>query len=556
MPQRVDYEAIPSTRYDQYVFKLRNVLNQLAGGPVRFKTLRDFLRKQGMWDRDKAPTVFSIIDVSWDKKSVAVGKFAKRLANASDEDFQRLLFDRLRELNILLVKYVLEALDVEAGGRLHSVHELYRMITSYVYPGDYITLPSFQAWIDWMAATGFIKLVGIRWALSDKGIAELVELKAMDVEEILEDLADEDDEDDEDDDEGFGLGDSGAPSGGGSGDDFGFDDEDLFADLPPEPPVPSPDEIAAAEAAFGDEFEDVPGTNDALPAATEPRRPRPAAPARVGAPSLSQAPAAASAAAVSGVHAPLALRGWPTVATVSIEDADTAALAARITGWYQALSAWPAYEAPRLGVEVAEGASELALLVELGVLAVLVEGLPVQPQVFAFVRRLRATTFFASLGYGEGLEECLDAMEKTGQEPWARALFERLVHARFIARRASMKLDLMPSLRAAEDGPAAIALLREHLLGTHWVEAPFWVARELIRLGLLDGDVVGSVAAVPTRRLITNAQRVGLTARTELHDFDAILALAQQVAGLFGAEAGYGAALERLDDALGLRLPS
>ena len=63
----------------------------------------------------------------------------------TDDEVQELLFHRLRDENILLLKYVLEALDVEGGGRLHSVHELYRMITSYVYPGEYITLPSFQA---------------------------------------------------------------------------------------------------------------------------------------------------------------------------------------------------------------------------------------------------------------------------------------------------------------------------------------------------------------------------------------------------------------------------
>ena len=171
MAQRVEYEPIPGTRYDQYIFKLRLVLTavQQPGGN-KFKAFRDFLRKQNMWDKDKTPILLSLIELSYDKTNVKSGKTTKRLFNAnSDTDFQSVLFERLRELNILLVKYVLEALDVQQGGRLHSVHELYRMITSYVYPGTYIALTAFQAWIEWMAATGYIKLIGIRWALSDKG---------------------------------------------------------------------------------------------------------------------------------------------------------------------------------------------------------------------------------------------------------------------------------------------------------------------------------------------------------------------------------------------------
>ncbi|MCA9514895.1 MAG: hypothetical protein KC635_08135 [Myxococcales bacterium] len=576
MPQRVEYEVLPGTRYDQYIFKLRPVLTSLQTGPSKFKVFRDFLRKQGIYDKDKSGLILSVVDITMDKKEAKLGKFGKRLAGMySDADFQDALFERLKDLNILLVKYVLEALDVESGGRLHSVHELYRMITSYVYPGTYITLPHFQAWIDWMAATGYIKLVGIRWALSEKGMKAVSELRAMDVEEILEDMEDEDEEEDDDvDDDDDDDDDAPAPASGGgarkkaaSDDDFSsFDDEeeDLFADLPPEPDLPSESALKAAAASFEDEFDDVPGGVDPLgpPPTAKPARgsqsrasaptgaaKRGAAPPPVGAPSTTMAVGAGP-----GLHAPVAFASYAPVAVVSLEDADTAALADRIGAWYQTLSDWPAFDAEALGVQQKAGASDLALLVELGVLATLVEGLAPQPQVFAFVKRLRATTFFASLGHGEGLEECLDAMERTGSEPWARALFERLVHARFVARRVSMKIDLLPELRNAADGAALIALLREHLLGHHWVEAPFWVARELVRLGVLDTAAAQSVAAVPTRRLRENAARIGLVRSADVLDHASLLALVQQVAKLFGAQAGYGAALEQLDLALGLTM--
>lgn len=549
MAQRVEYESIPSTRFDQYVFKLRTILGTLQTGNTKFKSFRDFLRKQSVWDKERSEVLFSLIDVSWDKSEVKVGKVAKRLiATNSDAEFQDVLFDHLREKNILLVKYVLEALDVESGGRLHSVHELYRMITSYVYPGERITLTNFQAWIDWMAATGYIKLVGIRWALSERGLRVVSELRGMDIEEILEDMEDEEAEDDAAEDEDDDAEDD-APRAGAAEID---DDEDLFADLPPEPEPPSEDDIAAASAAFAGRFDgEVAGLDE--PLSSGKRGGRAPAGGRIGAPSRSGfAPPAA--AATAGLISPGAAREWPRVASVSLDDADTASLVARITGWYQALSGWPTFDAAALGVDAEAGGSELGLLVELGTLAVLVEGLSPQPQVFAFVRRLRQTTFFASLGYGEGLEECLDALEKTGAEPWGRALFERLVHARFIARRASTRLDLMPALAAAATGDEVLTLLRDHLLGSHWLEAPYWVARELVRLERVDTPAIRSVACVPTARLRGNAARIGLIPRPEIHDAATLQALVTQVAALFGEDAGFGLALEQLDFALGLTL--
>ncbi len=547
MPQRVNYEPLLSTRFDQYLYKLRQVLAGLkAPKGTEFRPFRDSVRKLGLWDKERSPVVFSLIDIEWDKKKVTVGKTARALAETKDDAaFQLVLYERLKEQNILLVKYVMEALDVESGGRLHSVHELYRMITSYVYPGEYVTLVGFQAWMDWIAATGYIKLVGIRWALSDKGKKEVSILRAMDLEEILEDMEDEADDDEQDDGEDEGT--DAAEPADAFGSDAGFDDdEDLFADLPPEPEPPSEADIRAAQAKYASDFGDVAGTEESLPPvqpkpAKSRRQPRPAAP------SLAQ-----PAAPVAAVAMPAAGAAYARVASVSPDDPDVAALAARITGWHQALGDWPWYSAASLGAAPQEGASELSLIVELGVLAALIEGLSPQPQVFAFVKRLRNTTFFATLGHGEGLEEGLDALENTSKEPWARALFERLVHARFIARRVSKKIDLVPKLKSAPAGRAVIDALREHVTGPHFVEAPFWIARELVELGVIEAPKDRPALAVPTAGLRSAAAKIKLTSTAELPSFDDLFALSAEVTALFGSSAGWGRALEHLDRGLGL----
>lgn len=612
MPQRVVYEQIPGTRFDQYMFKLRLVLGYLnQPGGNKFKAFRDFVRKQNLWDKDKSEVLFSTIEITWDKSTVKLGKTAKKLLAAhSDNDFQNILFERLKELNILLVKYVLEALDVTQGGRLHSVHELYRMITSYVYPGAYITLTAFQAWIEWLAASGYIKLVGIRWALSEKGQKIVAELRSMDVDEIMEDMEDEaadagadgdDDEDedhDEDDDDAPAArapaptpvapskfakpalpqppapaGKAAKPAAPAASDDVD-DDEDLFADLPPEAEAPDEDAVKAASARLGLDDEDddgeAPPPKPMAPKYTPPAslaaRPKAGAGGKTAAPTAPTAPTAKMAptpappgmivaSGPASLHAPNASLGPVVVPVSALAGLAQSELVERITGWWQALGEWPAYTADKLGVVHQPGSGDLALLVELGVLAVLIEGLPPQPQVFAFVQRLRETTFFASLGHGEGLEEGLDALERTAQEPWARPLFERLVHARFIARRVGMKIDLLYQMRQAANGREVIALVREHLTGPSWVEAPFWITRELVRLGVLKDDKLKTAVAVPSRALVDNAARIGLAKVSELRDAESLLALSEAASALFGSsEAGYGEALAQLHRALGLSI--
>jgi len=74
-------------------------------------------------------------------------------------------------------------------------------------------------------------------------------------------------------------------------------------------------------------------------------------------------------------------------------------------------------------------------------------------------------------------------------------------------------------------------------------------------MGLLKDAPARQALAVPTRRLVANAARVGLAKVTELRDFESLLALSEVVSALFGTpEAGYGEALAQLDRGLGLTL--
>lgn len=536
MAQRVDYEALPGTRYDQYITKLHLILGFLQGPDgTKFKPFRDFLRKNGLWDKEKAVPMLALVDISWDRKTVAMGDFAKKIADAkNDEEIRDKLYDRLASENVLLVKYVLEALDVEGGGRLHSVHELYRMITSYVYPGEYITLTNFQAWMDWMASTGYIKLVGIRWALSAKGQKAVSELKLMDVEEILEDL--EEEESSREDVAAAAAPAAEAPAGGAN--------HDERADLPPEPQPPSDADIAAAEAAFLAQFGDVEAAEEEPAPATGAAAERPAAARQVAAPAM--------AALQRGLHLPLPMR--PTVALPEVlsSDPEAKALAEQLISWWNVLGDWPVHTAADLGVELGEENGD-ALLLELAVLAVLIEGHEPQPQIFALVGRMRDTAFFSVLAANKPFDETIAALGDLDSEPWLRGLVERLVHAPTLAKRMQAAPGLCKRVQKAKSGREALLLLREQLFGPWWALAPFWTLRELVRVGICDRPQLASAAVVPSRRLLRNAARIGIIDRPNLASFDELIAAAEATAALFGsARAGYGEALEVMDRALKL----
>ena len=158
-----------------------------AGGNVEFRTFRQWLRDNELWNREESENLLQFLGCEA-KPNVTLSDLGRRfLASPTPESQQALLYEWLCGWNPILHKFVFDALDTEGNGHMHSEHELYRVITSYAYPGEYVTLPEFQQWIAWMSATGFIRYVGIRWGLSEKGLEAMQKVRLIDVEDLLED---------------------------------------------------------------------------------------------------------------------------------------------------------------------------------------------------------------------------------------------------------------------------------------------------------------------------------------------------------------------------------
>ena len=193
MVQRVEYSVLPGVTDETFLTTINKLVGHIKRTELDYRALRDWLRENGIWDKERVPIVCELLDLRFEKKTPAsLGPWAEKFFESDGAEAQRaLLFDRLLRENTLLIKYVLEALDMEGGGRLHSTYELHRMLSSYVYPGTPIGLTEFQAWIKWMVLSGRIKLVGIRWGLTDEGKTVVPRMRMIDVDEFLEDEADE-----------------------------------------------------------------------------------------------------------------------------------------------------------------------------------------------------------------------------------------------------------------------------------------------------------------------------------------------------------------------------
>jgi hypothetical protein len=187
MSQRVAFASLPGVAALALPASLRELFALVARESPSPRALRAHLRSREWFEADGFPDLAAFLGL--DRADVlSPGSLGRAVVDAADEaDVREALARHLVDANPLLAKYCLEALDVDRGGRLHSTNELFRMVTSYVYPGARPTLTAFKAWVEWAAAAGLIRVVGIRWALGSGAAAVLPSLRAIDPEEFLED---------------------------------------------------------------------------------------------------------------------------------------------------------------------------------------------------------------------------------------------------------------------------------------------------------------------------------------------------------------------------------
>ncbi len=556
MPQRTVFPVLPNVIEQQYLFTLQSLFGELdRRGPTPFKVFRDWLKERNLYNKEEAEDLLALLGCVA-KPDVALGDFPRKFIAANGpEQQQRALYVWLNNWNPILTKYVFEALDVDAGGRLHSTHELYRLITSYVYPGTYVTLPNFQSWIRWMGVTGFIKIIGIRWGLSDSGKREMQTIRNFDVDEFLEDEADA----------------AAQPApvavAVAAPVDAPAPRQPAMPSAPAAPPAASPPRPVAptpppsaspTAAATGDEEElpDMPPEAgpppEWTPPADEPPARSPAAapaepmvvrlPAPAPAPPPPPPPSAPLVAATSPNVAVEQVAGRPFVAPQTAEDlADNAG---RLRAWH---AAWPA---PRIDTVTAYGLDPKSyaerkepFVLRVLFLGRLATGGFTTPEHHGAIAKLLGTPLFDLLATtARPIEDVLSAAGWFAAEPAIRALLPSVTFDLLALRAFVRGRGVVANLEALEAEPL-VRLLANDAYRDPRTPAPFWAAREMAALGLWTGLGLADLSAVPDDAARHNGFRLGFLGSPYAPDLDALVAASRALSGWFPAAHGGDAAL-------------
>ena len=196
--QRVNFPSYPKVEGDKFIATTLEIYRKVQREEVTDKQLKRWMRTQGWYDKETFDDLLEFIGVEEhgrNKEVTLKGVALELLEESNAEKRQDLLFARVAQMNEILVKYVFDAIQE----RLYSTNELFRMLTSYVYPGSPIGMADFTSWLKWVQATQRIRVLGIRWALGSRFSASQLYVQSIDVDELLEEEAEEDLLDDEED---------------------------------------------------------------------------------------------------------------------------------------------------------------------------------------------------------------------------------------------------------------------------------------------------------------------------------------------------------------------
>ena len=536
MAQRIDYAFLPGVR-DELVWPTVNkVLGHVRRSQLTMRDFRDWLKDAGLWQKDEATALLELLDVQ-QSPLVHLGPWAEQVFNAKDDAAARdLLYKRLCDENILLVKYVLEALDVDGGGRLHSTSELHRMLTSYVYPGKHVGRVAFEAWIKWLVASGRVRLIGIRWGLADLGKAAVPRLRTVDADEFLED-------------------ENAAAAAPVAASETVAAPAPQVAVKPAGKPAPKP----AAEANDDEEMPDAPPEAEPVDAQTfaayEAQLEGQLAATPEPAPTAKQA---APTTAPRHTQAPV-LRDVATAGGCREGPLDTAEILSglRDVGKQRGLGGGSLLLAHGVESRMAQNDAARHLF-----LAALLARMCLQPDGEALVNLLRERAGGWSpvallLDRPEALFDCLTRWNLAGGEPLAIRLRALLLEATLGGRALKAQPDLPTQLAEAPSSDQLLTLLGQGLLRAAAFPEQFWLVREMVKAGLWTRPSATEVAFVPTRQVRLMAYRLRLLDSHFAQSLPSYLQVARRLAGLLPAGSVEAAALEALapDDHLRFDCP-
>ncbi len=187
MPQFTEFPSLPEGAYRAAVDRFIGLVRAMPAEGEPFKAFRGRLKKAGMWNRERLPTLLRFLRVAH-ADPMHPSEIVTRIAQTTDEDAAReVLIERLRDVNPLLMREILLRLDE----RVHSSNEILKYLDSFAYPGARVGGPQTHAWMNMAQGLGLFRPLGIRLALTDRAKAMLPWAKDFDIDDFLEEDTDE-----------------------------------------------------------------------------------------------------------------------------------------------------------------------------------------------------------------------------------------------------------------------------------------------------------------------------------------------------------------------------
>ncbi|RME74059.1 MAG: hypothetical protein D6776_05935, partial [Planctomycetota bacterium] len=195
--QLTDYQRLAGKDRRWHLELCARMLQQAAATPSqrRFAT---WLRKQKVSDRGFLQFLLRLLDIHVGPQ-VRLGEAGRELLEAAggagaggapppgaplpseNDAFIEALYDRFVELNGYLVQFVFN----ELGEDFLAPGEMYRRIGSSAYAGERPGIGAFETWLQWLEWLGYLRTVGFRKQLTEKGREAWGQIRDVPVEELL-----------------------------------------------------------------------------------------------------------------------------------------------------------------------------------------------------------------------------------------------------------------------------------------------------------------------------------------------------------------------------------
>lgn len=570
--QRVRFPVLGSADGGGYLKYAAQILEKIHRERASEKALRRWMRGEGIYDKATFEDLQHLLDFKLSGSGWALGGWAQAFVETSEPaKRQDMIFERITLSNEILAKYVFDALQE----RLYSTNEIYRMLTSYVYPGKEVDLPYFQHWLKWVEATDRIRVLGIRWALGQRFEDSARYIASIDVDELLEEEAEEE-----------LLADAAAPSvdAAPEAEASASAQEGGVAAAPSTAQAPAPSAVASEPAPVEstpsvgweppeDDEDEADAPTTAPRASTLAAAPASGAIGAVSAQALASAlavalrevgglgggaqeviearllePAPQASALAAGVpmeRVRAALSAEPAaeaaqwVAGLTLEPETQAENVTALLSWWSEESDRPLTRADQAGImpfgaQGWESGGRARFLFRLSCLAVsLLRGESGQGEASFGV--LDGAGFFARLfDTPDSVERLLDELFEQGLGGRA-ALFAQLHRYLMLARSLRGAEDWCGSLEAM-DADALLAALWQRLAAYSLDLEVIWVAREMSMFGLWRHEGLRAVRVVPTEEARRAAFHLGLLESARAPSLPALLAASRRLTPLMGAE--------------------